>query len=79
MKQPDRRARSTDPSLSDTRDGNMEDALYLRADKLLALCAVQAAWATADCNPSPATQHHYSLIMEEQALELRRLLDRLFV
>lgn len=78
MKQPDRRPQSTDPGLPETRDGDLEDALYLQADKLLALCSVQAAWVTADCDPSPATRHHYSIIMEEQALELRRLLDRLF-
>jgi hypothetical protein len=60
-------------------NSRLEDALYLQADKLLALCAVQSAWAGADCEPSPATRNHYALVMEEQALELRRLLDRLFL
>lgn len=61
-----------------TINSKLEDALYLQADKLLALCSVQSAWANADYTPSPSTRNHYSLIMEEQALELRRLLDRAF-
>ncbi|MEX1033480.1 MAG: hypothetical protein WDZ30_08970 [Cellvibrionaceae bacterium] len=59
-------------------DPQLEDALYLQVDKLLALCAVQIALAAGDHTPSPATRNHYSLVMEEQTLELRYLLDRLF-
>lgn len=59
-------------------DAQTEDALYLRLDKLLALCAIQSAWAAGDDQPSSATRHHYALIMEEQALELRKLIDCLF-
>lgn len=61
-----------------TLDSNLEDALYLQADKLLALCSVQAAWASSDYLPSASTRNHYSLVIEEQALVLRRLLERAF-
>lgn len=60
-------------------NSTLEDALYLQADKLLALCTVQSTWTSADCEPSSATRSHYALILEEQARELRRLLDQLFL
>lgn len=60
-------------------NSRLEDEIYLQADKLVALCTVQAAWASTEYEPSPAVRHHYALVVEEQALELRRLLDRLFL
>jgi hypothetical protein len=60
-------------------NSRLEDALYLQADKLLALCRIQAAWDSAEYTLSPTTRTHYSLVIEEQALELRRLLDRMFM
>ncbi len=56
----------------------LEDQIYLQIDKLLALVSVQAALDTSDYNPRPSTRNHYSLIIEEHAVELRRLIDQVF-
>ena len=58
---------------------DLEDRIYLLADKIVALCSVQAALDAGDYVPSPRIRNHYSLILEEQAVELRSLLDTLFV
>lgn len=77
MKEPIHDVKASGPLVN--INAKLEDALYLQADKLLALCSVQAAWANGDYTPSPATRNHYSIVLEEQALELRRLLDRAFM
>lgn len=56
----------------------LEDAIYLQLDKLLALCAVQSVMDSSENPPALTTRSHYSMIMEEHAQELRRLIDQLF-
>ena len=58
---------------------DLEDKIYLLIDKIVALCSVQAALDAGDYVPGPRIRNHYSLILEEQAIELRSLLDTMFV
>lgn len=57
----------------------LEDQIYLQIDKLLALVSVQAALDTSDYDPRPSTRNHYSLVIEEHTIELRQLIDKLFI
>lgn len=56
----------------------LEEDLYLQVDKLVALVSVQAALDSGDYQPGPAVRNHYSLVIEEHALAIRRLLEQLF-
>lgn len=63
--------------LDRTLIGELEDQLYLQADKLLALCAAQTALDNSDEPLAPGIRSHYSLLMEEQARALRHTLEKL--
>lgn len=63
----------TDPTVRSA----LEDELYLRADKLLALCAAQTALDHSDQPLASGIRGHYSLLMEEEARALRRTLEKL--
>jgi hypothetical protein len=56
----------------------LEDEIYLRVDKLQALCSAQIIM---DCSDNVPTRHirtYYSMVIEEQIIELRDLLNQLF-
>jgi len=57
---------------------NLEDAIFLTADKLQALCTIQSQMETNECLVSNKTRSHYALIIEEQVNELRELLEQHF-
>lgn len=56
----------------------LEDEIYLRIDKLQALCSAQIILDSGDNIPSPNIRAHYSMVIDEQVTELRSLLNRLF-
>lgn len=56
----------------------LEEDLYLQVDKLVALVSVQTALDSGDYQPGPAIRNHYSLVVEEHALAIRKLLSQLF-
>jgi hypothetical protein len=56
----------------------LEDRIYLQMDKLLALCGMQATADTNDCELPLGLRANYSVVLEEQALVLRKLLDEVF-
>ena len=56
----------------------LEDEIYLRVDKLQALCSAQIILDMNDLSPARYSRAHYSLAIEEQVTELRNLLDQLF-
>lgn len=58
--------------------GELEDAIYLQMDKLLALCGMQALADGSDCEVPLGLRSNYSVVLEEHALALRKLLDQLF-
>lgn len=57
---------------------DLEDAIFLAADKLQALCTVQSELESSECPMSDKTRSHYSIILEDQMNELRRLLEQHF-
>ncbi len=57
---------------------SLEDDIYLRVDKLQALCATQTMLDSNDTIPDPSMRFHYSMVIEEQVTALRSLLDQLF-
>lgn len=56
----------------------LEDEIYLRIDKLQALCAAQIIMDDSDAAPAPSIRARYSMVIEEQVTELRNLLNQLF-
>jgi hypothetical protein len=62
----------------DKTKAELEDQLYLQMDKLLALCGMQAIADANDCEVPLGLRTNYSVVLEEQAVALRRLLDRMF-
>lgn len=56
----------------------LEDEIYLRLDKLQALCATQALIDNSDIPNQRHISRHYAMVMEEQLGELRKLLNQLF-
>jgi len=56
----------------------LEDEIYLRIDKLQALCAAQTLLDMNNISPARYSRTNYSLAIEEQVTELRSLLDQLF-
>lgn len=64
--------------LSFLNNFSLEDDIYLRIDKLQALCSTQTMLDSNDSAPDPSIRFHYSLVIEEQVIELRDLLDKLF-
>lgn len=56
----------------------MEDRVYIQMDKLITLCSIQSLLDSGECLPNPTNRNCFSHIVEEHALELRRLLDSLF-
>lgn len=56
----------------------LEDEIYLRIDKLQALCAAQVILDSNDVAPARYIRTHYSMIIDEQVAELRKLLNQLF-
>ena len=56
----------------------LEDEVYLRIDKLQALCAAQILLDASDTVPARYIRTHYSMVIEEQVTELRNLLNQLF-
>jgi hypothetical protein len=56
----------------------LEEDIYSSLDKLQALCNTQTMLYSNNSLPDSNIRFHYSLIIEEQVLELRSLLDELF-
>lgn len=56
----------------------LEDEIYLRMDKLQALCSAQILLDSGDTVPNRYIRTHYSMIVEEQVIQLRNLLNQLF-
>ena len=56
----------------------LEDEIYLRIDKLQALCSAQIILDTSDTAPPRYARVHYSMVIDEQVTELRNLLNQLF-
>ncbi|MES2824981.1 MAG: hypothetical protein V4732_15355 [Pseudomonadota bacterium] len=56
----------------------LEDEIYLRVDKLQALCSAQIIMDSSDNVPTRHIRTYYSMIIEEQIIELRDLLNQLF-
>lgn len=56
----------------------LQEDLYLQVDKLVALVSVQTALDNGDYQPNRAIRNHYSLVIEEHALAVRKLLNQLF-
>jgi hypothetical protein len=65
-------------NLSFLNDYSLEDDIYLRIDKLQALCSTQTMLDSNDAIPDTSVRFHYGMVIEEQVAELRRLLDKLF-
>lgn len=73
----DKRA-NTKLNLSFLNNYILEDEIYLRIDKLQALCAAQVILDMSDVAPACYVRRHYSMVIEEQVTELRNLLNQLF-
>lgn len=56
----------------------LEDRVYLQIDKLMALCSMQAIADTNECEVPLGLRTNYSVVLEEHALTLRKLLDQVF-
>lgn len=57
----------------------LEDEIYLRIDKLQALCSAQVILDSSDAAPpARCIRMHYSMVIDEQVAELRNLLNQLF-
>ena len=56
----------------------LEDEIFLRIDKLQALCAAQVLWDTNEIASARNIRTHYAMVIEEQVTELRKLLNQLF-
>lgn len=56
----------------------LEDEIFLRIDKLEALCAAQILLDNNEIASARNIRTHYSMVVEEQVLELRKLLSQLF-
>jgi hypothetical protein len=56
----------------------LEDEIYSRLNKLQALCAAQIILDTSDVTPERYVRAHYAMVIDEQATELRHLLNQLF-
>lgn len=69
--------RKASDGMDPTLIADLEDKLYLQADKLLALCAAQTALDNGDQQLPLGIRSHYSLLMEEQARALRSTLEKL--
>lgn len=57
----------------------LEDEIYMRIDKLQALCTAQIMLDASDTAPAPQIRMFYSMVIEEQIMEIRNLMDKLFV
>ncbi len=73
----DKRADTT-LNLSFLNNYVLEDEIYLRLDKLQALCSAQIILDTSDSIPGRYIRAHYSMVIDEQVTELRTLLNQLF-
>lgn len=62
----------------DKTTAELEDEVYLQADKLVALCGMQAIADSNDCELPLGLRTNYSVVLEEQAVTLRKLLDKMF-
>lgn len=51
-----------------------EDALFLAVDKLQALCTAQSQLDNGESPLSANTRAHFSLVIEDQVKEIRRML-----
>lgn len=58
--------------------GDLEDKVYLQMDKLAALCSMQLIADTNECEVPIGLRTNYSVVLEEHAFALRRLLDEVF-
>ena len=56
----------------------LEDQIYLQMDKLLALCGMQSIADANDCEVPVGLRTNYSVVLEEQAQNLRELLNEMF-
>lgn len=57
---------------------DLEDEIFLTFDKLQALCAVQSQLEAGEGRVSDQTRANYAMILEENAQQLRTLLERHF-
>jgi len=73
----DKRA-DTKLNLSFLNNYVLEDEIYLRIDKLQALCSAQIILDSSDTAPARYIRTHYSMVIDEQVTELRNLLNQLF-
>lgn len=73
----DKRA-DTKLNLSFLNNYVLEDEIYLRIDKLQALCSAQIILDSSDVAPTRCIRTHYSMVIDEQVTELRNLLNQLF-
>jgi hypothetical protein len=55
----------------------LEDEVFLRADKLVALCSAQAALSSRDHDLPSSIRSHYALVLEEHAESLPTALGNL--
>ncbi|GAB1264950.1 hypothetical protein NBRC116493_21500 [Aurantivibrio infirmus] len=55
--------------------GSLEDSIYLQLDKLQALCSAQTVLNASEAVPTSNTRTYYSMVIEEQTTELRKLID----
>jgi hypothetical protein len=65
-------------NLNFLNDYSLADDIYLRIDKLQALCFMQTMLDSGDSLLDTDVRFHYGMVIEEQVAELRRLLDKLF-
>lgn len=65
-------------TLSQREGSNLEDQIFEAIDKVQALCAVQSQVEAGEGTLADATRIHYSMILDEQARQLRSLLERHF-
>jgi len=56
----------------------LEDEIYSRLNKLQALCAAQIILDTSDIASARYVRAHYSMVIDEQITDLRKLLNQLF-
>lgn len=69
---------STELNLNFLNNYTLEDEVYLRIDKLQAMCAAQVMLNTSDTPMASHIRIYHSMVIEEQAIELRKLIDQLF-
>ncbi|HWV15356.1 MAG TPA: hypothetical protein VN030_07970 [Cellvibrio sp.] len=73
----DKRA-DTELNLSFLKHYLLEDEIFMRIEKLEALCTVQIMLDASDTAPASQIRMYYSMVIEEQVTEMRSLLNQLY-